>query len=248
VRSGPSRQSQRIDGLPAGQTVILELPRGRSDYFKIRYSVNKTGWVHGDYLLVPDVEATPGIAVNPSAAAAMVPCGTAVHYRWKQKTVTSGFGAQPPTASVRTVLNWAAGPFSGKGISSWCKDRVGREVNSFSVTGFVRRTKTEPDGDVHVEITQAGNDAVETCMVVEIPPANLSPQFNTARNDLARLLSVSTITNQDFATPVMVRFSGLAFWDGWHAGSSGLPTGHGRCNSTVGATWELHPVFKVSAR
>ncbi len=248
VRSGPSPQSKRIDSLPAGQKVSLELTRGRRDFFKIRYNENKTGWVHGDYLLVPDIEAmgaTPEDPLLKALKATMLPCGTEVHYRWKQKTATSGFRAQPTTATVSAVLNWAAAPFSGKGISSWCKDRVGREVNSFSVAGFVRRTKTETDGDVHIEITKTASDAVESCMVVEIPPADLSPRFNTARNDLARLLSVTTIGNKDFDAPVKVRFSGLAFWDGWHAGT-GLPTGHGRCNSTMGAAWELHPVFKVS--
>jgi uncharacterized protein YgiM (DUF1202 family) len=247
VHSGPSPNSRRLDTLPEGQKVTLLLPRGRRDYFKIRYNDNKTGWANGDYLLVPDVEALDTSDTNLlTMRAAMQPCGLAVHYRWKQKTTTSRFAANPPTASVHAALNWPAAPFKGHGISSWCKDRVGRELNSFSVAGFVRRTRTETDGDVHIEITQRASDEVTDCLVVEIPSADLSPRFNTARNELARLLSVTAITNKDFETPVKVRFSGLAFWDGWHAGT-GLPSGHGRCNSTPGAAWELHPVYKVSS-
>jgi len=249
VRSGPSPRSNRLDTLPAGQQVILVSPNGRRDFFQIRYNDNKIGWAHGDLLLVPDVEAMETLPDNRmmmARRATMIACGTEVHYRWKQKVVTSRFAAQPPTASVNAALHWPAAPFRGHGIASWCKDRVGREVNSFSVAGFVRRTRTETDGDVHIEITQRASDPVENCLVVEIPAADLSPRFNAARNELARLLSVNTITSKDFTTPVKVRFSGLAFWDGWHAGAD-FPVGHGRCNSTAGAAWELHPVFKVSA-
>lgn len=82
--------------------------------------------------------------------------------------------------------------------------------------------------------------------VVEIPAADLSPGFNKARNELISLLGMTEVKDKDFPSPTRVRVTGLAFWDGWHA-TSNLPVKHGRCNSTKGAAWELHPVFKASA-
>jgi len=243
---------KRLDGLAPGSTVTLLRGR-RGSFFKVRLENSKQGWVHGRYLQLPDIEERAFGAemtmAAPSAAAsasAFPLCGPERHYRWSAKITTSGFSQTPTKPSVNTALNWASLPFSGHSLLSWCEARSGRETKPFSVLGWVRRTRTESDGDVHVEITQNANDAVTDCFVVEIPAANLSTRFNKARNDLAALLSVSQLSDKEFAVPTRVRFTGLAFWDGWHATST-LPTNHGRCNSTMGAAWELHPVFKVSA-
>jgi hypothetical protein len=257
VHQTPALTGKRIDGLPSGSTVTLLRGR-RGSFFKVRLESSKTGWVHGRYLHLPDIrERTFGAAemmtTGPTAsttasttASAFPMCGPARHYRWSAKITTSGFTQTPTKPSVNAALNWTPLPFSGHDLLSWCEARSGKETKPFSVLGWVRRTRTEDDGDVHVEITQNANDAVEDCFVVEIPAANLSSRFNKARNDLAALLSVSQLSDKDFATPTRVRFTGLAFWDGWHATST-MPVAHGRCNSTKGAAWELHPVFKVSA-
>jgi hypothetical protein len=248
VHGTPSLTGKRTDGLTSGSTVTL-LPGRRGSFFKVRLENNKTGWVHGKYLFLPDIEerAFGGeISLTAANTSAFPMCGPAAHYRWSAKIATSGFSQTPGKPSVNTALNWTPLAFSGHSLLSWCEARSGQETKTFSVLGWVRRTRAEADGDVHVEITQNRNDAVENCFVVEIPAADLSPRFNTARNDLAALLSVSQISDKDFATPTQVRFTGLAFWDGWHATST-LPVNHGRCNSTKGAAWELHPVFKVSA-
>jgi uncharacterized protein YraI len=263
VHSGPSLNSKRIGGLKAGEKVKLSSPRGRGTYaaprngfFDVHYGEGQTGWVSGNYLYVPDIETRTinetgaEMVMAPeefNAAAETLPlCGTAAHYRWLAKTETSGFNNPPTSASVNAVLHWTPLPFKGHGISSWCNERVSREAKTFSVLGYVRRIRKETDGDVHIEITQKPTDAVENCAVVEIPAAELSPRFKTARTTLADLLSVTELNDHDFDSPRRLRFSGLAFWDGWHA-TSGLPSKHGRCNSTVGAAWELHPVFQVAA-
>ena len=248
VHQTPALAGKRISGVSAGNTVTLLRGR-RGTFFKVRLADNTTGWVHGKYLFLPDIEerALGAKTVLTAAGGSSFPlCGPSAHYRWKAKITTSGFTQQPGQSSVHTALNWAALPFSGHDLLSWCEARSGKESKTFSVLGWVRRTRTEDDGDVHVEITQNANDAVENCFVVEIPAADLSSRFNKARNDLAALLSVNQVSDQDFATPIRVKFTGLAFWDGWHA-TSNLPVKHGRCNSTKGAAWELHPVFKVSA-
>ena len=248
VHATPSLTGKRTDGLTSGSSVTL-LPGRRGNFFKVRLESNKTGWVHGKYLFLPDIDEREfggAMSLTTAKASAFPLCGPERHYRWSAKIATSGFSQTPGNPSVNTALNWAPLPFSGHDLLSWCTARFGREVKPFSVLGWVRRTRKEDDGDVHVEITQSRNDAVEDCFVIEIPAADLSPRFNKARNDLASLLSVSQLSDKDFDVPTRVRFTGLAFWDGWHA-TSNLPIKHGRCNSTKGAAWELHPVFKVSA-
>ena len=248
VHQTPSLTSKRIDGLTPGSKVTL-LKGRRGDFFKVQLENEKTGWVHGKYLFLPDLEERPlgAESMMTEALASSFPlCGPEAHYRWKQKISKSGFTQEPGKPSVNAALQWSPLSFSGHDLLSWCTPRSGRETKAFSVLGWVRRTRKEDDGDVHVEITQAASDPVTDCFVVEIPAADLSPKFDQARTDLATLLSVSQLTDKDFTTPVHVKFTGLAFWDGWHATSS-LPVKHGRCNSTKGAAWELHPVFKVSA-
>ena len=248
VHETPARAGRRIDGLASGSTVTL-LPGRRGSFFRVQLEGSKTGWVHGRYLILPDIEERAfgaEMTMAAASASAFPLCGPERHYRWSAKITTSGFTQTPTKPSVNAALNWPALPFSGHSLLSWCEARSGRETKPFSVLGWVRRTRTEADGDVHVEITQKANDPVADCFVVEIPPANLSTRFNKARNDLAALLSVSQLSDKDFTTPTRARFTGLAFWDGWHATST-LPTNHGRCNSTNGAAWELHPVFKVNA-
>ena len=48
--------------------------------------------------------------------------------------------------------------------------------------------------------------------------------------------------------PVLVSFTGAAFFDGYHqkrTNGGARASQHGRCNSSVRALWELHPVYKV---
>lgn len=248
VHAAPGKMKKKISGLTAGQRVTLLSETRVGDFFRVRLADNTEGWVHGKYLILPDIpEAAGPEAIGPEAAGSAFPnCGPEHHYRWKQKISTAGSTQTPSTASVHAVLNWAPLDFGGHDLLSWCHEREAKETKAFSVIGWVRRTRKETDGDVHIEITQGKNDTETDCVVVEIPPAELSSRFNKARNDLASLLSVAQLGNKDFDSPTHVKFTGLAFWDGWHAGST-LPVGHGRCNSTPGAAWELHGVFKVVA-
>jgi Bacterial SH3 domain len=254
VHEKPSLAGKRVNGLTPGSSVTLLAGR-RGAFFKVRLADGTEGWVHGKYLLLPDIEerqldvekimAAPAPAPPSAPAPAFPMCGPAAHYRWKEKITTSGFTQQPTKPSVNAALGWIPLLFSGHDLLSWCAERSGREKKPFSVLGWVRRTRKEDDGDVHIEVTQNAGDSVNDCFVVEIPAADLSPKFKQARKDLATILSVADLVDQDFNAPKRVRFTGLAFWDGWHATST-LPVKHGRCNSTKGAAWELHPIFKVS--
>jgi len=56
----------------------------------------------------------------------------------------------------------------------------------------------------------------------------------------------------DLRTPLAVSITGAAFFDGQHRKTTrrrDVPDGgHGRCNTSLRALWELHPVYEVSAR
>src|SRR5258708_27573503 len=214
VHATPSLTGKRTDGLTSGSTVTL-LPGRRGSFFKVRLESGKKGWVHGKYLFLPDIEERElcgEVSLTAAKASAFPMCGPAHHYRWSAKIAKSGFSQTPGTPSVNTALNWTPLSFSGHDLLSWCTARSGIETKPFSILGWVRRTRKEvDDGDVHVEITQNRNDPVEDCFVVEIPPANLSPRFNKARDDLAALLSVNQLSDKDFDAPTHVRFTGLAF-------------------------------------
>jgi len=136
-----------------------------------------------------------------------------------------------------------------------CAARLGREQNVYAVTGWVRRVKLhEDDGDWHIELTGERSTAVDSCIVVEIPAPSFGGTYQKARSELAALVDTASLTPQgNLRTPVRLRFAGLAFFDGIHQkrsrgpGGSTHAEGHGRCNSSVRALWELHPVYGVTA-
>jgi uncharacterized protein YgiM (DUF1202 family) len=246
LRSAPAAADHVLRILERGETVRLVDETGQAGFFRVRASDRTEGWAHGDYLLVSPDEEEGAPEIETTAVHANRPlCGGKRHYRWAAKTTTAGFGGAAHPASVPVVLGWSPLPFKGTSLTSWCRPRDTREDVVTTVSGWVRRVKNESDGDVHIEVTSAATDDPTRCIVVEIPPADLSPQFQAARSELATLLSVATIANTDPDPPIHAEFEGLAFWDGWHEVGA-LPVGHGRCNSTPGAAWELHPVFKVS--
>src|SRR2546428_5007661 len=109
VHETPSLTGKRTDGLSSGNTVTL-LPGRRGSFFKVRLESNKTGWVHGKYLLLPDIEerAFGGeVSLTAAKASAFPMCGPARHYRWSAKIATSGFSQTPGKPSANTALNWA---------------------------------------------------------------------------------------------------------------------------------------------
>jgi hypothetical protein len=186
------------------------------------------------------------------ASAAGQTC-TEPHYRWSEKTDTSLAGnLVTASVDVTDMLTWAPRALTAKDM---CAARLGRENSVYAVTGWVRRVKLhEDDGDWHIELTSEPSAAVDSCIVVEIPAPRFGGTYQRARSELAALIDTAWLTTQgNLRTPVRLRFTGLAFFDGIHqkrtrgTGGSTHAEGHGRCNSSVRALWELHPVYKVAA-
>ena len=168
-------------------------------------------------------------------------------YRWSEKIDESLASVTPRRASVATMLSrWA--PLALMRHDE-CAARAGRELRTYSVIGWVRRVKKqETDGDWHIELTRQANSSPTACIVAEIPPTSPNGNFGQARTDLDALLASAQVAGDGEVTPpIRVRLVGAAFYDGFHHTAAGGASGHGGCNASGRALWELHPVYFVRA-
>ena len=165
------------------------------------------------------------------------------HYRWTQKTDTALADRPPePTAVARILAAWAPPDLAS---GDRCAPRTARELRVYQLTAWVRRVeKVKDDGDWHIEVTERADSPADSCIVVEIPEPRYSPRYAQARAALDALIGGRKIGKRS------VRIAGAAFFDGQHRRGgrrSALIDGeHGRCNSSVRALWEIHPVYRVT--
>jgi len=115
----------------------------------------------------------------------------------------------------------------------------------------VRRIKTrESDDDWHIEVTEEESTQVPaSCIIVEIPAPAFGNIYQQARDQLTGRVDTTHLGSLgDLTTPVQVTFTGAAFFDGYHqkkTATGSRASQHGRCNSSVHAFWEIHPVYEV---
>ena len=173
------------------------------------------------------------------------------HYRWDVKTDTSLAGRPAVPATITDILTrW---PPPALGASDACAPRAGRELNRYVVRGWVRRIeRKKDDGDWHIELTAAATSPAESCIVVEIPLPRFGAVYRRARSQLNALLVDRHLDKDgDLDTALEVRIAGAAFYDGQHRRTTSrrdqADGGHGRCNTSLRALWELHPVYDVRA-
>jgi len=174
------------------------------------------------------------------------------HYRWSEKVDTT-LQTRPATpANIAEILtSWTPLSLTSK---DKCAPRAGREDSVFAVVGWVRRLKLhEADGDWHIELTEAQATPVLSCIIVEIPAERYGAVYARARAALAAFVDTTQLgPNGDLHPPLRLQFTGTAFFDGYHqqqtaADASPHASQHGRCNSSLRALWELHPVYAVAA-
>ena len=203
---------------------------------------------------------------RPEPAAALVALGLAClaagaplaaqacrepHYRWTEKTDTALADVVPQPTSVSAILTSWAPPELGP--RDRCAPRSERELGVTSVTAWVRRVdKVKDDGDWHIELTERADSPADSCIVVEIPAVRYSPRYARARVALDSLVGDRKIRRGGvLARPVLARISGAPFFDGQHRRggrrSDKIDGAHGRCNSSVRALWEIHPVYRVTS-
>src|SRR5438445_514559 len=80
------------------------------------------------------------------------------HYRWSEKTDASLASVTPKRAFISTILKtWTPLALTGQALYT-CAPRSGRELETYSVTGWVRYLeKHESDGDWHLERTRGSH-------------------------------------------------------------------------------------------
>jgi len=173
------------------------------------------------------------------------------HYRWTQKTDTALADLAPQATSVSAILATWAPPDLGP--RDRCALRSERERGTYSVTAWVRRVdKFKDDGDWHIELTERADSPADSCIVVEIPAPKYSPRYARARAALDSLIGDKKVRRGGvLPRPVLARITGAAFFDGQHRRggrrSDKIDGEHGRCNSSVRALWEIHPVYRVTS-
>lgn len=173
----------------------------------------------------------------------------APHYRWDAK-VSTALVTQAPTPTTITAMRtrWAI-PSLGSGLPYWCAERVGAERQLYSITGWLRLADTsKDDGDWHLELTEGRKDAVDECIVVEIPAPRWGAPFTLARASLDSVLKSSRRRRDGRVTPpVRVRVVGPAFFDAEHLRGTTHPRAHahGRCDGSPLSLWEIHPVYRI---
>ena len=128
-----------------------------------------------------------------------------------------------------------------------------REREVYGISAWVRRVdKHKDDGDWHIELTERSDSPSDSCIVVEIPAPQYSLRYARARAALDSLIGDGRIRRGGvIARPFRARVSGAAFFDGQHRRggrrSDKIDGEHGRCNASVRALWEIHPVYRVTA-
>jgi len=173
------------------------------------------------------------------------------HYRWTQKTDTTLAEVVPQPTSVAVILATWAPPHLGP--RDRCAPRSDRELETYSVTAWVRRVdRFKDDGDWHVELTERADSPSDSCIVVEIPAPRYGVRYARARAALDSLVGNRKIRRGGvLARPVRAGISGAAFFDGQHRRggrrSEQIDGAHGRCNSSVRALWEIHPIYRVTS-
>jgi len=185
------------------------------------------------------------VAASTAMAQTHPACGGEHHYRWAQKADTSFAAAAVETTTVGAILaHWAPPSITQ---ANWCTPRTEPERHVYTLVGWVRFVKDETnDNDWHIELTSSRTSPPTSCIVAEIPSDDYGQLFASVRDSFLTVSGLSDVRQKGdtIRPPVKVRVTGAAFYDGWHRGSNGA-NGHGHCNKSARALWEIHPVYRI---
>ena len=205
---------------------------------------------------LPDAPGAPAalalvVLLSQTTSLGAQQCGEP-HYRWTAKTDTALASVAPQPTSVTAILTtWAPPDLASRDA---CALRAGRERRVYRLTAWIRLVdRRKDDGDWHLELTARADSPVDSCIVAEIPLSQYGVLYERARAALDAAVGARKIgRNGVLRAPVLVQITGAAFFDGQHRGggrrSDKSDGEHGRCNSSVRALWEIHPVYSVTPR
>ncbi|HEV2714623.1 MAG TPA: hypothetical protein VGU64_05120 [Terriglobales bacterium] len=120
------------------------------------------------------------------------------------------------------------------------------ETKVFTVDGDLWLVKMQNnDNDYHVEIGPRGGGPTANRIVVEIPA---DPAYAGTRRALLSLLPGNYVfqrtMTRNFKTPIPIRVTGYAFYDGAHWTKNDVQ-GHNHGSAFTATLWEIHPVWKI---
>src|SRR2546425_3777713 len=121
--------------------------------------------------------------------AGQTPSCSEPHYRWSEKTDASLASVTPKRAFISTILKtWTPLALTGQALYT-CAPRSSRELETYSVTGWVRYLeKHESDGDWHLELTRGSDSPRDSCLVVEIRSEEHTSELQSLAYLVCRLL------------------------------------------------------------
>ena len=187
----------------------------------------------------------PLVLCAPALAQTHPACGSEHRYRWKQKVDTTLTAVAVETTTVGQMLaHWTARAI---GHANWCTERADRETRVFTLVAWVRFVKEEShDDDWHVELTSNRASPRTSCIVAEIPSDDYGTMFAAVRDSFLAVTGMGGVREKGDTVrpPVKIRVTGPAFYDGWHGSATGA-RGHGHCNKSKRALWEIHPVYRI---
>ena len=186
------------------------------------------------------------LAPSPVRAQTCAPT-TALERQFRTRMKHRAPGPAGAPVSVAAMLAWP----TPRGVASFATRAQespvdARESRAFTVEGDLWRVKVEDnDCDLHLELVAPGAAADAPRVIAEVPTG---PGYDAARAAILAAVRLPTARGGDridLATPVRVRLTGYAFWDGAHWCRSNAARGCGHGTPQVATLWELHPVWRV---
>ncbi len=198
---------------------------------------------------------------HPDPAAALVAVGLAClaagapldpqacrepHYRWTLKTDSALAAVAPVVTSVSAILSDWAPP--NLGARDRCAHRSGDHHGAVPRIAGGRRRRARGAGRLHASPRRGWSVGAHP----RRQRPTYSPRYARARAALDSVIGNRKVRRGGvLARPARARITGAAFFDGQHRRggrhSDRIDGGHGRCNSSVRALWELHPVYGVAS-
>jgi len=147
LRHGPSTSGRILRVLGSGERVTLLEEAGSNSFFRVKTDKAEEGWTHGRYLRPPATPETSALEFTEARVSHYPACGGEHHFRWAAKTSLDQAGLTPLEITVPAVLQWRPLRLQAD-LASWCAPRQGHELETYGVTGWVRRVlRQEADGD-----------------------------------------------------------------------------------------------------
>ena len=262
LHSGPSKSSDNLGSLQAGDAVTLLGNGHRSGYLRVRTQTEDVGWVYEGYVRLVDPtelhEPAPSHTFHSgSTAAAAEPgpgdfdacpdSGNAIPANVRVLNRLKNRSAPPHDSDIDSSVTLAAILAPSTNDAPRFNDGKGAEI-----TGFVFRVipgghfettnckKGDPvHRDTHIELTMSPTDTVEIRRVI----VEVTPRWRAA--ELPDSVDWSTATLQQTLEGHWAKVRGWLMFDAEHK-SQAENTHPGGDRNWRATAWEIHPITALT--